>query len=79
MKKYQVIMQDEYNNLYHIGFYDKLSDALPDVNDWLSTYNTKIDEIEEYPSTFNTCFDRDIEVEDGENVVYLRGFIFDEK
>lgn len=76
IKKYQVIMQDEYNNLYHIGFYDKLSDALPDVNDWLSIYNTKIDEIEEYPSTYSNCFDKDIEIEDEEIVVYLRGFIF---
>lgn len=44
-KIYQVIMQDEYNNLYFLGFYKKLEDAIPDINDWLSIYNIKIDEL----------------------------------
>ena len=77
MKKYQVIIQDEWNNLYHIGFYDNLSDAIPDVNDWLQSYEVSIDELDEYPSTFSMCFDREIEVYDGESVIYIRGFIFD--
>lgn len=79
MKKYQVIIQDEWNNLYHIGFYDNLSDAIPDVNDWLQSYEASIDELTEYPSTFNMCFDKEIEVYGGESVIYIRGFIFDEK
>jgi hypothetical protein len=78
-KIYQVIMQDEYNNLYNIGFFDNLQDALPEINEWLSVYGTTIDELSEYPSTVDMCFDREIEVEDGGNYVYLRGFIFDKK
>lgn len=77
MKKYQVIIQDEWNNLYHIGFYDKLSDAIPDVNDWLQSYEVSIDELAEYPSTFSMCFDKEVEVNDGENVIYIRGFIYE--
>ena len=76
---YQVIMQDEYNNLFCLGFYSNLDDAIPDVNDWLSAYSITIDEITEYPSTFGMCFDREIEVDDGESVVYLRGFVYDEE
>ena len=76
-KVYQVIMKDEWNNLYCLGFFNTLEEALPEVNEWLSTYDTTIDEIFEYPSTFSMCFDQDIEVEDGQNCVYLRGFILD--
>lgn len=75
MKVYQVIMQDEYNNLYLLGFYKALKDALKDVNDWLSMYQISIEEIEEYASTFSSCFDKELEVDEG--VVYIRGFVFD--
>ena len=75
MNKYQVIMQDEYNNLYHIGFYNQLEDSLEDINNWLSIYGVEIDELKEYPSTFNMCFDKDIEVDEG--CISIRGFIFD--
>ena len=71
---YQVIIQDEWNNLYHIGFYNRLEDSLKDVNDWLKPYNQQIDEIKEYPSTFNMCFDKEIECDEG--YLYVRGFIF---
>lgn len=78
--KYQVIIQDEWNCLYHIGFYDKLEDSLEDVNNFLfDCYDVKIDELVEYPSTWTTCFDREVEIDDGENIVYVRGFIFDEE
>lgn len=77
-KIYQIIMQDEYNNLYHIGFYKELKNALPDINQWLEIYNVSIDTLETYPSTFNEVFDREIEIEDG-TVVYIRGFILDLK
>ena len=73
---YQVIMQDEYNNLYHLGFYSNLQDALPDVNNWLVPYNIELDELVEYPSTFNMCFDRELESDD--TYVYVRGFILDD-
>ena len=72
---YQVIMQDEWDNLYHLGFFKNLKDAIPEVNSWLSTYNIEIDELTEYPSTFNMCFDRELEAEDV--YVRIRGFIFD--
>lgn len=76
MIKYEVIIQDEWNNLYQIGFYNTLKEALPDVNDFLKTYDVKLDEIKEYPSTFGMCFDMEIETKD-ENVVMVRGFILD--
>ena len=79
-KIYQVICQDEYNNLYNIGFYKNLSEALPDVNDWLSVYNVKVDNLSERPGTFEPCFDQEVEV-DGESgmCVYIRGFIFNKE
>lgn len=76
MIKYEVIIQDEWNNLYQIGFYNTLMEALPDVNDFLKTYDVKLDEIKEYPSTFGMCFDTEIETKD-ENTVMVRGFILD--
>lgn len=77
MKKYQVIIQDEYNNLYHIGFYDNLSDSVEEINSFLETYNVSIDGLKVYPSTFNECFDTEIETPDG-NFIMVRGFIFDD-
>ncbi len=74
---YQVIMQDEYNNLFCLGFYKNLTDAIPDINEWLSTYDVQIDELSTYPSTFDICFDRDIDLEDC--TVYIRGFVMDEE
>ena len=75
MKKYQVIIQDEYNNLYHIGFYDILDDAIPDINDFLETYDISIKELKEYPSTFGMCFDTELEVDEA-NTIMIRGFVF---
>lgn len=74
MKKYLVIFQDEFNNLYLLGKYDDLKDAVPDVNDYLEQYNTKIDEITEYPSTFEMAFDMEIENPEEEHIM-VRGFI----
>ena len=76
LKKYEVIIQDEWNNLYQIGFYDKLEDAIPEINDFLSVYEVEITELVEYPSTFGTCFDTEIETKD-ENVIMIRGFVLD--
>ncbi len=75
-KKYLVIMQDEYCNLYYMGKYDSLSDALPDVNDWLEPYNVKLEELKSRPGTMNEVFDTDIETETG--FVMVRGFILND-
>lgn len=75
MKKYQVIFQDEWNNLCHVGFYDKLEDSIEEINLYLEIYEIKIDSLEEYASTFGMCFDKELETEDG-NSIYIRGFIF---
>ena len=74
IKKYEVIIQDEWNNLYQIGFYDKLEDAIPEINEFLSVYEVEITELKEYPSTFGMCFDTEIETKD-ENTVMIRGFV----
>ena len=77
MKRYFVIMQDEWDNLYFLGIFRKLEDAIPSINDWLEVYNVSIDELKEYPSTYNMCFDKEIETPD-ENYIKVRGFILDE-
>lgn len=72
-KKYIVIMQDEWNNLYYLGEYMELKDALPDINSFLNTYGISLEDLEEYPSTYDMCFDTEIEIDGG--VVMVRGFI----
>ena len=80
-KRYLVIMQDEWNNLYYMGEYKELKDSIGDINSWLETYNVAIKEedLKEYPSTFGMAFDLDISslFEDDDSVVGLmvRGFI----
>lgn len=74
LKKYQVIIQDEWNNLYHIGFYDILNDAIPDINDFLKVYDVEIEDLKEYASTFGSCFDTEVETKD-ETIIMVRGFI----
>lgn len=74
-KTYQIIIQDEFDNLYHIGFYKKLEDGLEDINYFLKAYETQIDELKEYSGTFGMCFDKNIEIEDGG--IMIRGFIFE--
>lgn len=75
IKKYQVIFQDEYNNLFLVGFYDELEDAIPDINNFLEVYGKKIDSISCYPSTFGEAFDTDIEIDEG--CVSVRGFVLE--
>ena len=71
-------MQDEWNNNYLLGYnYKSLEEAIPDVNEWLEIYNITIDEIKEYPSTFGTCFDTELEGSEGEHLM-IRGFIISE-
>ena len=74
MKKYQIIMQDEYNNLWNLGFYNTLEESIKDINEWLKPYETTIDNLETYVSSFNVTFDKEIETKDG-NIVMVRGFM----
>lgn len=83
-KKYLVIMQDEWNNLYYMGEYKELKDSIPAINDFLSVYEVKIkeDDLKVYPSTFGEIFDLDMGdlYEDKEYLygVMVRGFILEE-
>lgn len=72
---YIIFLQDEYNNNFYIGAYKELKDSLKDVNNMLSIYGEKIDELKERPSTFDECFDLEIEREEG--VIMIRGFYID--
>ena len=79
MNLYQIIFQDEYNNLYEIGWYGDLNTAIPDVNQFLKGYNVQLKEgaIEEYAGTFGSCFDLNLcdLFEDLEECVMIRGFV----
>lgn len=76
MFRYIVFMQDIWNNLYWVGEFDNLEDAIPKINDTLSGYGVSIDELKEYPSTFSMCFDTEIEIDENETIM-IRGFILD--
>lgn len=77
--KYQVIIQDEWNNLYHIGFYDKLENSLKDINSFLfDCYDVTITELVEYPLKWSTCFDKEIKI-DPSTTIYIKGFIFNKE
>lgn len=84
MKRYLVIMQDEWNNLYYIGEYRKLIESLQDINDFLEVYNVAIqaDDLKEYASTLGVCFDLDIGMmfDDREDLlgIMVRGFILED-
>ena len=85
---YEVMMQDEYDNLYLLGFYESLDDAIEDINGFISMYEEdgaipiKKGGLAEYASTFGTCFDREIEwknEDDCPGSVMIRGFILSAK
>ena len=85
---YEVMMQDEYNNLYLLGFYESLDDAIEDINDFISAYYEdgaiplKKGDLAEYASTFGSCFDREIEwknEDDCPGSIMIRGFILSAK
>lgn len=83
-KKYLVIFQDEYNNLYYVGEYKNLDASIDDLNMYLDAYNVKLKkgDLREYPSTFGTAFDlslSDMFEEKSELMgVMVRGFVFEE-
>ena len=85
---YEVMMQDEYDNLYLLGFYESLDDAIEDINDFIGAYDDdgaiplEKGDLAEYASTFGTCFDREIEWENEEDcpgTIMVRGFILSAK
>lgn len=84
MKRYLVIMQDEWNNLCYIGEYKELKESLQDINDFLEVYNVAIqaDDLKEYENTFGMCFDLDIGMifDDREDLsgIMVRGFILED-
>lgn len=85
---YEIVMQDEYDNLYLLGFYESLDDAIEDINGFISVYDEdgaipiKKGDLAEYASTFGSCFDREIEWKNEDNCpgsVMIRGFILSAK
>lgn len=85
---YEVMMQDEYDNLYLLGFYESLDDAIDDINGFIGAYDDdgaiplEKGDLAEYASTFGTCFDREIEWENEEDcpgTIMVRGFILSAK
>ena len=85
---YEIMMQDEYNDLYLLGFYESLGDAIEDINDFISAYYEdgaipiKKGDLAEYASTFGACFDREIEwknEDDCPGSIMIRGFIISAK
>ena len=86
MKIYQIIFQDEYNNLYLIGFYKNLKDSIRDINEELDSYGAVIDEedLKLYPSSFSECFDLSIKnmdrYENNDEIpdIYVRGYVLED-
>ena len=85
---YEVIMQDECDNLYLLGFYGSLDDSIDDINGFLGAYEDdgaiplEKGDLEEYASTFGTCFDREIEwknEDDCPGTIMVRGFVLSAK
>ena len=85
---YEVIMQDECDNLYLLGFYGSLDDSIDDINGFLGAYEDdgaipiKKGDLAEYASTFGACFDREIEwknEDDCPGTIMVRGFILSAK
>lgn len=85
---YEVMMQDEYDNLYLLGFYRALDDAVADVNGFLAAYEDdgavplERGDLAEYASTFGTCFDREVEWRDEGDcpgTLMVRGFVLSAK
>ena len=84
MKLYEVIMQDEWDNLTLLGFYKNLDDSIDDINSFLTTYGVEIKkgDVHEYAGTLESVFDTNIgDLLENEELcgVMVRGFILDEE
>jgi len=86
-KIYQVIFQDEYDNLINLGYYKNLEDSVEDINVYLfnyTNYKLKKEDLKEYAGTFSSCFDLNLNflLESDEVEMYdlrVRGFIYNYK
>lgn len=85
---YEVMMPDEYDNLYLLGLYESLDDAIEDINGFIGMYDDdgaiplEKGDLAEYASTLGTRFDREIEWENEEDcpgAIMIRGFILSAK
>ena len=84
MELFQIIIQDEWNNLYEIGFYSHLETALPDINQFLKIYGVEIKPgmLQVLAGTMGPVFDTNLEdlfPEKEEDLagISIRGFIHD--
>lgn len=82
VKIFQVIVESIWNNLHGLGFYYELKDAVKDINKYTSTDNIEVkeDDLKEYASTFDYCFDLDLfnlakPEQDELEYTAIRGFI----
>lgn len=79
-KKYLVILQNAtWNNLYYIGEFKDLKDAIPVIKEQLPE-NYELEELTEYPSTFGMCFDLEIynRRDEDDEIYMVRGFILED-
>ena len=56
---YQVVFEDEYLNLWEVGWYENLDDAIDDLNGfiWEDVFKLQKGDLSVYPSTFGFAFD----------------------
>ena len=56
---YQVMFEDEYFNLYEVGWYEDLDDAVDDINKfiWVEEFKLQKGDLKVYSSTFGFAFD----------------------
>lgn len=84
-KLYQVVFQDNNNNLYNIGYYHHLEEAIPDINACLNIYediNIKKEDLEkcmvtlgEWYNCFYLCLNSLYSCKNDN--LYIRGFVYD--
>lgn len=89
VKVYQVMIGSLWNWLVCVGFYYELDDAIEDINGYIKDdgIELKKGDLTEYPSSFNSCFDLDLEDYAEKNEIKIkddqleyemvRGFIFE--
>ena len=56
---YQVVFEDEYLNLFEVGWYENLDDAIDDINGfiWEDAFKLQKGNLSIYPSIFGFAFD----------------------